>query len=568
MTTHTRHRLSLPALLTLCLLPATGQPSPADKTDDTIVELPAYNVTGKRVLPPPESWHYASIPSMDVEMGPKTVRINGYEIISNLPAQNTAVFIRELQLRQVAAAYFWPTLGAKNRQNRAIVLIDRNDEPGADDTRWQPIEWEGTAGLVENQAGPALAASPIDYSNPASSLASLASDTPDSSEPAPTPLELLAQADADTYAQNANPLIDGPALANVCDGIISIRVRAGVHLDDHPISEERLAALVNDAYCRLALENMTPPPPAWLRRGLGWIIDSMEVSQTGFALSPTPIRINRQAGATGLAPLLDIFDHYDGLDPAHSQTAAAFVQYGLYGDGSRYARRFLDFAERAAREPVTGRLFKECFKIDTARMDKKLLAFTTSMSALRSAVRRGLVPPVPPVEIREATQSEAARIEAGILLAEQRAPRALEVLRVAYWRGERAPRLLTPRAALETQIGDRARARRLLDAALALPSPALRTLVADARLRYRDLKENLPPGDTLDPADTTRLLATLAKATREGPIYENLCVLIADIVLHSRNPAGAPLATFLADALKRYPQNDQIRQACEKITHP
>ncbi|MDR2673442.1 MAG: hypothetical protein LBC18_00850 [Opitutaceae bacterium] len=566
MTTHSRHRLALPALFALCLLPAPGQHPPVAETADAIVELPAYKVVGKRVLPPPESWRYASVPDMEVQIGRKLIHMNGYEILGNLPVQNTTVFVKELQLRQLAAALFWPSLGARHKQNRPIILIDRNDDPWADDTPWQPIPWEDTPGLTENQAAPAPAPSSMDHSSLASDLAGFAPDTLEPADVPPNPLDLLAQADANLYAQTSNPIIDGPASAKACDGILSIRIRAGARPGAPPITEERLAGLANDACCRLVLETMVPPPPAWLRRGLGWIIDSMEVSHAGFAISAKPIRINRKSGATGLAPLGDIFDHYNGLDAAHSQTAAAFVQYGLYGDGSRHARQFMNFAERATREPVTGQLFKECFNTSTARMDKKLQAFTSSMSVLRSAELRGRIPDTPPVEIREATQSEAARIEADILLAEQRAPRALEVLRVAYWRGERAPLLLTALAELETRIGDRSRARRLLDAALALPSPALRTLVADARLRYHELKENLPPGGILAPADTTALLATLAKATREGPIHENLCVLIADIVLHSQGPAGVPLTTFLADARKYYPDNAQIRQAHEKIT--
>ncbi|MDR0902275.1 MAG: hypothetical protein LBM92_05855, partial [Opitutaceae bacterium] len=224
MTVRARRRLALSALCLLApgILPARAQPAPAVKVEDGVVELPAYKVTGKRVLPPLESWRYVSVPNMEVEYGKKLIYINGYEILSNLSGQNTIAFARELQLRQAAAAIFWPTLGAKRKQNRPIVLIDRNDDPWSEDTAWQPIAWEDTPGLAANVAASAFAPAAIDSFTNNPELAGLASDTlspPDSTDAPPSATDVLAQADTDLYAQNSNPAIDGPASAKIHDGI-------------------------------------------------------------------------------------------------------------------------------------------------------------------------------------------------------------------------------------------------------------------------------------------------------------------------------------------------------------
>jgi hypothetical protein len=53
---------------------------------DTIVELPKFEVTDSRLLPPPESWHYAEIP--------------GFEILSRISERETKRFLRDFLLLQ------------------------------------------------------------------------------------------------------------------------------------------------------------------------------------------------------------------------------------------------------------------------------------------------------------------------------------------------------------------------------------------------------------------------------------------------------------------------------------
>ncbi|MEY2878153.1 MAG: hypothetical protein RLZZ15_533, partial [Verrucomicrobiota bacterium] len=65
-----------------------------------IVELPKFEVTDSRVLPPPEKWHYASIP--------------GFEILSNTSERETKRFVNDFLLLQSAIGELMPGLSKVN----------------------------------------------------------------------------------------------------------------------------------------------------------------------------------------------------------------------------------------------------------------------------------------------------------------------------------------------------------------------------------------------------------------------------------------------------------------------
>ena len=63
-----------------------------------IVELPKFEVTDSRLLPPPEKWLYAEIP--------------GFEILSNLSKRATQRFVNDFLLLQEAMNVIMPGLRA------------------------------------------------------------------------------------------------------------------------------------------------------------------------------------------------------------------------------------------------------------------------------------------------------------------------------------------------------------------------------------------------------------------------------------------------------------------------
>ncbi len=66
--------------------PVPSAPSMATAAAEAPVELPKFEVSDSRVLPPPESWRYASIP--------------GFEVLSNISARETTRFVKDFLLLQ------------------------------------------------------------------------------------------------------------------------------------------------------------------------------------------------------------------------------------------------------------------------------------------------------------------------------------------------------------------------------------------------------------------------------------------------------------------------------------
>ena len=64
---------------------APALPAAPFTVGDAPVELPVFEVTDRRVLPPPESWRYASIP--------------GFEVLSSVSARETTRFVKDFFLK-------------------------------------------------------------------------------------------------------------------------------------------------------------------------------------------------------------------------------------------------------------------------------------------------------------------------------------------------------------------------------------------------------------------------------------------------------------------------------------
>ena len=73
---------------------APALPAAPDPGGEPPVELPVFEVTDRRVLPPPESWRYAAIP--------------GFEVLSSVSARETTRFVKDFFLLQAAINEIMP----------------------------------------------------------------------------------------------------------------------------------------------------------------------------------------------------------------------------------------------------------------------------------------------------------------------------------------------------------------------------------------------------------------------------------------------------------------------------
>jgi len=168
---------------------------------------------------------------------------------------------------------------------------------------------------------------------------------------------------------------------------------------------------------------------------------------------------------------------------------------------------------------------------------------------------------MPAFTVREATQSEVARLQGDLLLSQGKPDKALGLLRIAYWRGEREPAMLAILAGLEERCGSIERSRKITQALMVLPAPPLRALPVAAKLRFRDATDNKKPEDKLTPDETKAIMSPLSRAVKGGLVTEEVCALMSEVVLRSSIPAPESILNFLGMAAKKYPNNGTIQSA-------
>jgi hypothetical protein len=102
------------ALTVLALSPVEGRGAETPPPTGDVIELPKFEVTDSRVLPQPESWHYAAIP--------------GFEILSNISERETKRFVSDFMLLQEAITVLMPSLNqADVAVPASLILCGRGD---------------------------------------------------------------------------------------------------------------------------------------------------------------------------------------------------------------------------------------------------------------------------------------------------------------------------------------------------------------------------------------------------------------------------------------------------------
>ncbi|OAM89028.1 hypothetical protein OH491_12345 [Termitidicoccus mucosus] len=580
---------------TLFLGSASGQEKPSAKKAETsgpLVEMEPYVVRDSRILPPPEQWHYVKVPALELLRGKRSIVAPGYEMLSNLNASQTRVLVEELQLRQFAATYIWPMLTQALPKSPVYVVVDINQQflslPGPVlqlSGAWEgdPIVPDTALPLADGADATGVEASGFIVAADASrafaaeyGLGAVPEPGEETGLAPPVPPGENARRTEERQASEeyeTKPLAEGFVKLVANGGPLTALIRAGDPAAgaERP-SEERLAATLSYELSMFALNSLAQKPPPWFARGLGSLLGSTQVSQTHiqFAL------VRDKFTGRHMPNLSDIFQKKDGdsFTTEESRLASVFVHYGLYAEKGKFAPRFMKFVDRLERgEPPTEALFNETFgsglfNSGISRMETNLAVYSRDFAFYKSMDIKGDIPPMPPPVYREATQAEVARIKAEVHIAQGALAKALNELRVAYWRGERDPAMLAILAMLEQQSGSESRARKLIQPLLALPKPPPRAYITAARIRLKDTLAIKLPGAKLGAEETSELISVLSGALAGGLTTEDLCTTLAEVVTHSSVAPDAGLAAFLREAAKRYPKNKTIAEASKLDAGP
>ncbi|MDR0352788.1 MAG: hypothetical protein LBI02_05410, partial [Opitutaceae bacterium] len=265
--------------------------------------------------------------------------------------------------------------------------------------------------------------------------------------------------------------------------------------------------------------------------------------------------------------LLPLLGKAEGFTYEETMLASALVHYGLYGDNGKHRQKFMNLVERqSAGEELTDALFKEVFGFNTKKLRSKLSVYMRTFAVYKHHELRGKIPPMPEIDLRQATQAEAARLQAEAFIALGRFDLALDKLRIAYWRGEREPEMLAVLALLEQRAGSEARARKIVQTLMKLPQPPLRARVVAAKLRLQDALSARPEGAKLSMDETVEIMGLLGDALNQTGIPdEDVCETFAGVMSNSPTQPPPNVTDFLKKAAVRYSTNSDIAKAARLV---
>lgn len=518
-------RCGLLFLASLLGTPGIGAEAPAGPA----VELPKFVVQDSIPLPPPESWEYAAG--------------DGYEVLSQVSKRWTGQMVKEFLLFREVMGVVFP--GLESRPGRPMIFIFCGtrqfarlapEEKGAPDVR-----------TLHFGAGP----------------------------------------------ENARLIVDPMAF---------VRSAEAVALDPRtwPLSQESLEIdyfrQLRRAYLFALFAQQEPRLPAWFEEGLAQLVMGMDYDQKritfGELEEPTvDLAPEKLIGTEGdrmeplerlpqavsvqdrdfqialreyrLQPLPVIFAMSRESPAARApygnawgKQAAAFVHLGLYGQGRRFQKGFLQFLQRSAQVAPTEELFRECFGMGYDQMLKELRIYISAPvydAFDYKAKDAGLAAPKE-VALREATPGEIGRIKGETMsLAGRDDAGRLEMI-AAYARGSRDPQLLAALGLMELELDHAERARRFLEAAFSAKAVRARAQVELARLRLAETVAKPAVDGKLsgEQAAFVRQPLLLARTQPEPPVatYE----LFADVWDRAQEGPTPSQLVLLEEGVKLYPQ--------------
>lgn len=350
--------------------------------------------------------------------------------------------------------------------------------------------------------------------------------------------------------------------------------------------EASRVALTSD-YVSYLLRNRLPALPPWFVSGV--LTQFARARFTADALVLEPLDWPSETGAAALRSgaeanraLLPLAEFFAGelaaSDAAQGEAlslwqaqAALFVRWGVAGREAPRREALWKFAARAAVEPVTEALFRECFGFDFATAQQQLTAFVSEAMRVRLELRPARRTRPPDHPLRPATDVEIARLKGDWerleiayvqahfpVLVSKYIEQARRTLRRAYDRGSRDPRLLAVLGLCEVDAGNGAAARSYLEQAGA-SSKTLRprAWLELARLRLAALRSP-PNGAPLTPEHANEVLMPLLAARELQPPLADVYLLIADVWAACANaPTRAQLAV-LEEGVRTFPRHPEL----------
>ncbi len=548
---------SKPAVFLLAaLLGSTARLAGADSSGaatEPAVELPKFIVTDTRELPPPESWHYGTIP--------------GFEIISNASESATKRLIRDFEIFRLGLRQAWPvpekpgfpvTLIICGRGNKFQAFVPQNTSGG-------PLMSRASVFLKRGDHTAIV----VDYQSKTIDLAD--ADGVGDPNVSAGPGSIAIEHEKELYRGYIHYLLSrDPATPPWFEeGLTQIIMRMKVdrdHIEFGAIDDGNTVS--DDAANTAALASLDQ-----LSNPQGTLVAGTTTPASVQAAPGAPTGDNDFNIALRGKPLLkmsEVFavtrDDPAALNPLGdniwSKQCYAFVHMCLYGRGGRYRKPFAQFLSRSAREPVTEQLFKECFRFPSGKGSKEM-SYSEMLDELRGYIKftdykvqegNAKLQFPEPIALRDATLAEVGRIKGEtMVLAGNDEPAKTELI-APYIRGEKDPNLLAVLGLYEMNHGEKARATKFLEAAATGKTNRPDALVELARARYDAAVATLPNEQAkFSNAQVGAIVDVLVAARKLSPQLPATYELLADTWLHREEKIKTEEVTALVDGLRQFP---------------
>lgn len=481
------------------LLLGVGLAQPTEPAPSSaIVELPTFEVTDSRLLPPPESWRYAEIP--------------GFEILSNMSASATRRFVDDFHLLQRVVREIMPGLTqGQVPVPTALILCGRGNSFD------QFVPADQAAGRFGKNSlffqNPERAAIVVDFA-----LAELQIDNDTTEESDPYRGFYL-----EYFRFLIRRQMDPPPPAWFEEGLVQIFGAMDFNrkwVTFAQIGDGFGGEKIGDFNRRLAKRALMPMKD--LLEGTG----------------------RQQRGAFW------------------SAQCYAFVHLCLYGMNKQFQKPFVTYLQRLSREPATEQLFKECFQKSYNQMALELRGYIefTNYSAVQFTAKKGQELAKPPsIELVVAPDAVVGRLKGEVLRLAGHGVEARNALIAPYVRGERDPRLLAALGLDERTAGNDERARKFLEAAAKAKVDRARAWLELGRLRLAAAKTK--PGAAngkLTSEQTADVLTPLFNARQRPPHLAEVYTLIAETWSASINPPQREHLEVVIEGVRLFPQDVQL----------
>ena len=343
------------------------------------------------------------------------------------------------------------------------------------------------------------------------------------------------------------------------------------------VNEARFDAstlIVSPGYLHYLLERRVPILPTWLIEGIDRTYLGADFVKAPITLPPLVWANRWDSDALARDP-----DRPRALLPANELFAPTSAKRGdtssqrrlevmLSGtellvrwaidSGGPQREALWQLVSRAAEEPLTEEVFEACFGFGFSELRDRLSDYLPRAVKEPLRIDPGKLPALPRVDVRPATPNEIARLRGewerlAIGHVQSRLPQVRELyveqarrtLRKAFDAGDRDPRLLATMGLCEIDAGHPAGAREFLEPAIAAGVVRPRAYFEVARLRFSDLRQNLPETKTFTYAELATVLEPLRQAVQQSPVLPEVFALFAEAWVRSTAaPAAADLAVL------------------------